>query len=507
MLLVIVMAFILRCKGIWFGYPLTVHPDEPLVANAALNMVRTGDLNPHVFLYPTLFIYLQAMLYAIIAFWERVVSSIPISAIPEIDFYISGRVLNVVLSTTTIYITYEIGKKLFNAWVGLIAVCFISVSYLHTINSFYITVDSSVALWSLLSALMAVMVYTKGNKCRYYLAGGIFAGFAISSKYSAFPSVLPMIIAHLFQARENRHYISKNIIVGLLAVPAAFLIASPYALLDYKTFFEGIIFQKNAYTGGFKGAESSTSTSFIPYFDNLLTEGYGVIPTVLALAGICLLTIKDYWKALLLFSVPLVLFLFFGAYKVFFPRNIVAVIPFLSLFSGFCIFTIIEWGQRRLINFVKPAWQAGMLFLCSVVLVVMSIYGQALSTASEVRYMTLPDTRWIAVQWIKKNLPAGIRIGREHYTPPIEKYSDNYRVIYLDLFGLLRAEDSGIIPFIDFIILSSGDYARFVEHPDGYPNEAYRYNAFFSTHELVKEFAPDRETTSGPTIRIYRLKR
>ncbi|MFQ5600856.1 MAG: hypothetical protein ACE5G2_09925 [Candidatus Krumholzibacteriia bacterium] len=44
----------------WFGYPLPVHPDEPLLVEAALNMVRTGNLNPHYFSHPSLDVYFLA---------------------------------------------------------------------------------------------------------------------------------------------------------------------------------------------------------------------------------------------------------------------------------------------------------------------------------------------------------------------------------------------------------------------------------------------------------------
>ena len=51
----IVLGAGLRVWGITFGLPYLYHPDEPLGVSVAINMVKTGDLNPHFFGYGSLF--------------------------------------------------------------------------------------------------------------------------------------------------------------------------------------------------------------------------------------------------------------------------------------------------------------------------------------------------------------------------------------------------------------------------------------------------------------------
>ena len=87
LLLIACVAFIVRFKGVWFGYPLPVHPDEPFIVNSALRMITMGDLNPHFFDYPTLNIYLQASLYKLMQFVVHGLGITP-SDIPEIRYYI-----------------------------------------------------------------------------------------------------------------------------------------------------------------------------------------------------------------------------------------------------------------------------------------------------------------------------------------------------------------------------------------------------------------------------------
>ena len=122
-----------------------------------------------------------------------------------------------------------------------------------------------------------------------------------------------------------------------------------------------------------------------------------------------------------------------------------------------------------------------------------------------IRDNTLPDTRWISLKWVQQNIPPGTKIGREFYTPPIEMYSDKYSVTHFDINGVVTM--LGENEPVDVMIASSDDYSRFVDNPDQYPWFARIYNNFFDCNELIKEFVADGKTMSGPTIRIYRIKR
>lgn len=333
--LIVCLAFVMRFRGVWFGYPLLVHPDEPTLVNAALGIIETGDLNPHFFNYPTLNIYLQAFLYKIIQLFLYIFFDMSPSKIPVIWYYIAGRTLNVIISVLTIIITYKIGSQLFSPLAGFFSAVFLAVSFLHVTNSYLLTVDSSVAFWTSLVTLMAVLIYTEGKKTKYYLLGGIFVGLAISSKYTAFIFVIPLLVAHYKQSRGDKIWIDRDIIVYLIAIPIAFFLTTPYAVLDYKSFITAIWFEAVHYSSGHLGHESFTRTSFYLYGNYLITKGYGTIPIIFAGLGLIWLLRKAPWKAAIIVVTPIFLYIFVGRYKVFFPRNLVATIPFLSLLSGF----------------------------------------------------------------------------------------------------------------------------------------------------------------------------
>ena len=57
---------------LWFlgaGVPHAVGIDEPQVVGRALRILHTGDWNPHIFDYPTLVIYVQAMVAILRFLW------------------------------------------------------------------------------------------------------------------------------------------------------------------------------------------------------------------------------------------------------------------------------------------------------------------------------------------------------------------------------------------------------------------------------------------------------
>jgi hypothetical protein len=227
----------------------------------------------------------------------------------------------------------------------------------------------------------------------------------------------------------------------------------------------------------------------------LLSPGFGVLPTLMAMIGFLWMMARKRREALLLLSAPLLLFLFVGQYKVFFPRNVVAVIPFLSLFAG-VVFHIVYEQIRAYRGTDIASFIAG-------VLLVGSVWSPTIDAIQHTQTVSLPDTRVISLHWAIENLPPGSTVGREHYTPPLEDHSDVFQVFPLGSFAVAKVPERVLEQ--DYMIVSEADYARYVTDPERYPDEARRYEEFFISHMLVHETTASREN-NGPTIRIYQLK-
>lgn len=492
---ILLLSFAIRYKGITFGFPLIVHPDEPKIVTPAFNMLQSGDLNPHTFLYPSLYIYLQAFVYALLMFSGKILgTATSINELEITSIYYWGRMLTILFSTGTIYLTYLVASTIFDRKLAIISTFFIATSTLHIFNSYLITTDSPMAFWITASLLMSSLHYAKGPKSAYYILNGIFIGFAIGTKYTAVFCVLPLIFVHLFHDSFSISKVfDKRFILGLLLIPISFILTTPYLVIDFKTFLGYIQFQQNAYSQGHAGAESNL-TSYSFYFQSLLQQ-YGQIPLILSGIGFILALVKDFKKALFLGSFPFIYFIFLGSYKVHFDRNIVCLLPFLAISSGAGIYSLAAYSARLVPH---NLFKYTMYFLLGSLLLTGG-YQQTKSALNHIHAITLPDTRWIAKLWIENNIPPGSRIGREHYTPPVDP--KQFQVSYLGMIGLIR---SNLWSF-DFVIASSGDYDRFMKDEKRYPAEAQTYKQIFSTYKLIKEFAPDKDM-SGPIIRLYKVR-
>src|SRR3954454_10558100 len=67
--LLFLFAFILRAYGVRGSLPYVGHPDEPKLIDSAVHIVKTGDLNPHLYIWPSLYIYFEALVTRLNTTW------------------------------------------------------------------------------------------------------------------------------------------------------------------------------------------------------------------------------------------------------------------------------------------------------------------------------------------------------------------------------------------------------------------------------------------------------
>ena len=130
----IVVALGLRILGLQYGLPSVYNPDEVAIMARALSFAK-GTLNPHNFLYPTLYFYVLfgwVGTYLGFVWLSGGVSSV--TALQQLYFtdptgiYTAGRLLGAVFGTLCVTAVYRLGRQLFDLRVGLSAAAFLAAA-------------------------------------------------------------------------------------------------------------------------------------------------------------------------------------------------------------------------------------------------------------------------------------------------------------------------------------------------------------------------------------------
>ena len=131
---VVALSAVLRFWAITYGLPAIFNPDEIPILSRALALAK-GDLNPHNFLYPTLYFYelfAWEALYFVVA---RVAGTYQSLAQFQNAFFVDpsrlvlvGRTLTATFGVATVIAVYFAGRRLYNRNVGIAAALFLPAS-------------------------------------------------------------------------------------------------------------------------------------------------------------------------------------------------------------------------------------------------------------------------------------------------------------------------------------------------------------------------------------------
>jgi 4-amino-4-deoxy-L-arabinose transferase-like glycosyltransferase len=236
---IVLVAFAVRLWGIGWGLPYVDHPDEPQVADAALGMVRRGDWNSQFFDYPSLYLYALRLVfdthwrYGLATGVYTSVAQFPLTTrlyLTSPGFFLWGRALTATLGALTVALLYLVGRRCWNARVGLAAAAVLAILPFHVRHSQFITVDVPATLMTLLAIGAALRLLQRDNLGSYALAG-FAAGIATSTKYNAGAVVLAIIAAHAFHWGRASLRQAKRLLWAALWSLLGFVAATPYAVL------------------------------------------------------------------------------------------------------------------------------------------------------------------------------------------------------------------------------------------------------------------------------------
>lgn len=405
---VVVVATTTRWIVCGLGLPYLHRWGEPNIAGLSLNMVKTGELNPHWFNYGSLTIYLHCLVDVFHYLWLSIQPAESMHHVESLDeirtqfdsgwrwtishpsFYYWNRVVTGLMGTGVVCITFVIGRAIAGRWTGLFAACLLAASVYHIEVSTTIRVDVPGSFWTVLVVALS-LAYWRREKSKYVVAAFVLTGLAAATKYNlVLVGLVPLLALCMSRAKGESAYRPRLWAAAFLLPPLAFAIAMPYALLDFSTFIEHVRFEMEHYS--IRGQGTRTVEAGLPHLMTqlgYLVDSVGWLPPILALLGLPRLAASRQGWLVLLF--PLVFVAFMTRTVVAHEHNFIAVYPFLMI-SAACGVSLSHDAISRVTRTPLVPAMAGLFGAACVALALVS---------STVIWFT-PDTRTSAVQTINK---------------------------------------------------------------------------------------------------------
>lgn len=465
LVLIILVGLILRLTGIQHGFPFIFHPDEPTIIRSALGI--RFEANPKHFDWPHLYIYINYFLYMIFAKFRFLVevvnlknaflSVFPLIWNDDLIFYYLTRCLSAILGALTAIPVYRAGKELFGRKAGIFGALAIVLMPYHVWHSHYSLGDiPSVFLlsWGLYYSTLII----KSSNRKNYILAGLFIGLSASMKYNGGLSAIMVPIAHflrIFWINKNEDKIKnfqriflesqdiKNLIFSGVFAFLGFLIGTPYALFDFKTFS-----RTDGPQGAFWQFTNVGSVNSNQHLDKFLSESFGrlLVDTgyvVMPVFFIGLLYVlfklikkkteeKDVYLSFI-YVISIFLIWYLAGFKNNRSHYYFIVYPFLAVILGYFTSWIQQSGWIKDFNLnLKDSVKK----LIGVIPLLLFLTLFILSVNNAKRYF-MNDTRTSLYSWISENKESGESVVFNDSTlRPIFKYLGMQSTKSLDSFRM-----------------------------------------------------------------------
>jgi hypothetical protein len=328
---VLAVALGLRLWGDRSGLPWIYNVDEAQeFVPYAIGMLH-GNLNPGYFINPPAFTYLLAGLLKL-WFGSRA-PKIYFSAHPD-TVWVLARVASAVLGTLAVWLLYLTGARLFDRRAGLLASAVLAVAFLPV---FYgkLALNDAVVLAPVCLSLWGSAGIARDGRRRDYVAAAIGLGLAAATKYTGGIVALPLIVLAVSRivAPGARWFAARWLVFAGVIALAAFVVANPYAVLDFHAFIHQLARQSSESEGN--GKLGLTHGSGVIYYLWAITWGIGWVPAGGAVVGIAVVLARRRWWTFAAFVPAALGFLaFMGLQGRYFGRWVIPLAPLICLFAA-----------------------------------------------------------------------------------------------------------------------------------------------------------------------------
>jgi hypothetical protein len=402
--------------------PYPGHIDEAEISTRAVGILQTGDFNPHFFEYPSLPIYLTTAGFAV-GFLDacakqkirntREIGSVSYPYYEQPTVVYPARATFAVLSSIALALVGIVAFELTQLEVSLVLaplVASISTVYLY-LSWRYLNVDVVGAFFVMTTMLYALRHRSSNWNALNCLIVGICCGLTIACKYTLLPILLPGLLATWLSPSTNRA-LHGSLLVG--AATLAFLFATPYALLDFSVFLNDIGGASFHYAHGHPGANGEPGWPQIVFYATRMVRDFGPLSPILAIVGAAYLFSLDWRGTSILLSFPIAHLAYMSLQRVHFMRHMAPSYLCLAVLVAVGLIALPLWAAT-LLPYGDGLWVSERrvrltIGTAAVVLFTFTLPWRSITNA----YDLTPDSRNLAIRWIKDNLPQSTTL----FVPP-----------------------------------------------------------------------------------------
>ena len=425
-------AWLTKLYGVGGAQGTNFHPDERQIMYQVIKLSWPSSwaqfmdqahspLNPHFFAYGTFPLYLLASV-------GNLLSHISPTLADFAHLTLTGRVLNILFDTGTILLTAWLALLLTpdrtpdrrRAWsVALLAAALVAFTPFEVQQVHFFTVDTILLFFVMLTMLACVKLIRTEKPILWAMVAGLGYGLGLATKTSAAPLAVPLLLAlglRLYYRRDFWEFIVPLIYAGCITI-LAFLVAMPYALLDFSEFMQQVSYQGNLARGMIDLPYVRQFAGTVPVvyeLQNLVLWGLGLTLGVAALAGMLWICWRLWRHEMASWLVPLSWVLLYGGINCTFftkyMRYLLPLYPFLVLMAACMLISLAtlnttNWGL----------WSARLVKVGSYALIGLVLAGTLFQCLALDNVYSQPNTRIQASEWIYSHLKPGTVLTYEQW--------------------------------------------------------------------------------------------
>ncbi len=393
----------LRLWGIKQGLPYSYNVDEATHFVPPAIAFFAHDYNPQYFLNPPGYSYL---LHIVFELWFGSGDAVSrLYATDPTQVFVVARVVAAVLGTIAVWLTYLAGQRFFHRTVALLGAAIFAFAFLPNFYS-HLALNDTPTLAPVALSLYGISGVLRRGWRRDYVISGLAIGLAAATKYTGGITLVCLLAAAVGDGTGGAALTAlRRFSLALAAAALAFVVANPYAVLDFSDFAAGVSTQASLAGGAEPVKLGTTAASGTAYYLWTFTWGLGWVPSLAAIGGSMLLVARRRLTvALVLIPAPIAFIIFMGDQQRFFGRWLMPIFPIVALLGAYGAVELVRWLVRRVGGGGLPvALGAG----CAVILLLAQ---SVISVIHNDVVLSRPDTRNLTRDWMVAHVPAGAKV-------------------------------------------------------------------------------------------------